>query len=684
MRRFFSPAIALMNRLGYTRKFMLLALVSAFAFATVAYSFHDFLNEKVRASQLELEGLALIEPISQTVQLIQRHRGLSAMRRGSNGAARDRLAANEKAVSAAFKAMEERLPPGIASGEDWLSIKKSWAHLQKEGLNWTAQENFVALSRLVEQLLFFEVSVADHYALTLDPQLDTYYLIDTSINKLPDMIEHLGQIRAYGIRILSEKKITHPDRVYLLNTIGKLNDALLPLNVNLKKTGRYNPPIQSLLATSSGEITGSVQQIIGIMTADILAERFTTPPDTFFASTTLAIDKAYAQMYEALLPTAKSLVEARIARDKNALHLSIGSAFVLLLIVAYFAAGIYYPIIGNIRSLARSARTFAGGNMSERVSLDTRDELGQIGDSFNEMADGFGAMHAARKQAELELRQCNEKLDSINRQLEETQNCLLQSERIASIRQLAVDVAHEINNPIGNVYSKLDLLEKYLLDVFSLVEQYEQAEDEIADAGMRAKLKAAKDRLDISVLKDDLRALMDESKGDITRVKGIVQNLKNFSHEWCFFDLHNGLDSTLNILNNEFKHKVVVVREYGDIPQVECLPSLLNQVFMNLLVNAAHAIEERGTITLRTGRQGDKVWIGISDTGKGIPAENMKQIFDPFFTTQPASEGKGLGLSLANGIVQKHHGRIEVQSAVGKGTTFRVWLPIKQPQDARM
>ena len=170
----------------------------------------------------------------------------------------------------------------------------------------------------------------------------------------------------------------------------------------------------------------------------------------------------------------------------------------------------------------------------------------------------------------------------------------------------------------------------------------------------------------------------------ITRVKNIVQNLKDFSHvdasdEWHYADLHSGLDSTLNIVNNEIKYKAEVVKEYGDIPQVECLLSQLNQVFMNLLVNASHAIEEHGVITVRTGKTGEEVWVEVADTGKGIAPDSLKKIFDPFFTTKPIGQGTGLGLSLSYGIIQKHHGRIDVQSVVDKGTTFRVWLPLKQP-----
>jgi signal transduction histidine kinase len=291
----------------------------------------------------------------------------------------------------------------------------------------------------------------------------------------------------------------------------------------------------------------------------------------------------------------------------------------------------------------------------------------------------------ANMQLHIDQKQRFEELQQMNQKLGEAQNLLLQSDKMASIGQLAAGVAHEINNPIGYVYSNLGTLEKYVQDAFGMIEQYEQAESAISDNAVRARLKAAREKLDIEFLKEDLHALMNESRDGITRVKKIVQNLKDFSHvdatdEWHFAGLHDGLDSTLNIVNNEIKYKADVVREYGDLPEIECLSSQLNQVFMNLLVNAAHAIEERGTITIRTGRQGEKVWVEVVDTGKGIAPEHLKKIFDPFFTTKPIGKGTGLGLSLSYGIIQKHHGHIEVQSEVGKGTTFRVWVPVRQPQ----
>ncbi|WP_124950512.1 PAS domain S-box protein [Sulfuriferula thiophila] len=290
---------------------------------------------------------------------------------------------------------------------------------------------------------------------------------------------------------------------------------------------------------------------------------------------------------------------------------------------------------------------------------------------------------AERKRTEGELIRRYEEVAALNSQLQETQSQLLQSEKMASIGQLAAGVAHEINNPIGYVHSNLGTLEKYVKDLFGMVEVYEHAEPMIADVGILAGLQTAKKNFDLEFLKEDVSALMSESRDGITRVKKIVQDLKDFSHvdtaeEWHWADLIKGIDSTLNIVNNEIKYKAQVVKEYQEIPDVECLSSQLNQVFMNLLVNAVHAIEERGTITIRTGRQGDdEVWVEIADTGKGIAPENLKKIFDPFFTTKPIGKGTGLGLSLSYGIIHKHHGRIEVQSEVDRGTTFRVCLPVR-------
>lgn len=302
--------------------------------------------------------------------------------------------------------------------------------------------------------------------------------------------------------------------------------------------------------------------------------------------------------------------------------------------------------------------------------------------------NGLGTDITQSREAEIKLKKSHAELQDAYAKLQDIQSQLLQSEKMASIGQLAAGVAHEINNPIGYVYSNLGTLQKYLDDVFTVLDAYAKVEPLLAsNADAINLIRAVKQKADLEFLREDVTALMGESREGITRVKKIVQDLKDFSHvgseeEWQQADLRHGIDSTLNIVNNEIKYKAEVKKEYGDIPDIECLPPQLNQVFMNLFVNAAHAIEERGTITIRTGAQNDSVWVEVSDTGKGIAAENLSRIFDPFFTTKPVGTGTGLGLSVSYSIIQKHHGSINVASEVGKGTTFRIQLPIKQPEAA--
>jgi signal transduction histidine kinase len=286
----------------------------------------------------------------------------------------------------------------------------------------------------------------------------------------------------------------------------------------------------------------------------------------------------------------------------------------------------------------------------------------------------------ARINTHLALRAMHKQLSEQNRLLQETNDRLIQSEKLASIGQLAAGVAHEINNPIGFVSSNLGSLQSYVTSLFGVVDDYEQAAG--AAPAVASRIAELKEAAEVDFLREDFLALMSESREGLQRVKDIVQSLKDFSHVdsagTVFTDLHRGLNSTLNIVNSEIKQKAEVVKEYGDIPQVQCVASQVNQVFMNLLVNAAHAIAERGVITIRTGQAGDWVWIQIEDTGSGMSADTMQRIFEPFFTTKPIGKGTGLGLSVSYGIVNRHGGRIEVHSELGKGTRFTVHLPIQQ------
>ncbi|KQM52465.1 ATPase [Pseudomonas sp. Leaf15] len=261
---------------------------------------------------------------------------------------------------------------------------------------------------------------------------------------------------------------------------------------------------------------------------------------------------------------------------------------------------------------------------------------------------------------------------------------LVQSEKLASLGQLAAGVAHEINNPVGFISSNLNTLDGYFNQLQQMLEAYRNSEEIIASQPQRDQLKALRTTLELDFLKEDIPILIRESKDGIGRVVQIVKDLKNFSRvdndqTWQFSNLQQGIDSTLNIVASELKYKADVVKHYMPLPDIECLASQLNQVVMNLVINAAQAMgPERGTITISNGVEGENIWLEVADDGCGIAPQTVQKIFDPFFTTKPVGEGTGLGLSLSYGIVKKHQGSISVSSELGKGTTFRVVLPIRQ------
>jgi len=310
---------------------------------------------------------------------------------------------------------------------------------------------------------------------------------------------------------------------------------------------------------------------------------------------------------------------------------------------------------------------------------------------INRRADGSVAYYDGvlsditdRKLAEQTLNHSLAEQRALNKKLEEAHNQLLQAEKMASIGQLAAGVAHELNNPIGFVHSNLGTLGGYLRDLLFIIESYDKAINAAGAERARAHMDQLRKERDFDFVRDDIFQLVTESRNGMDRLRRIVLDLKTFSRpgsqDWEYADLNQGLESTLNIVGSELKYKCTIIKELGNLPPIYCRFSQINQVFLNLLVNAGQAIEEKGEITLRTRISGEEqVVIEISDTGKGIPPENLSRIFDPFFTTKPVGKGTGLGLSISYSIVQAHHGRIEVESKIGRGTIFRVILPIVVP-----
>lgn len=369
----------------------------------------------------------------------------------------------------------------------------------------------------------------------------------------------------------------------------------------------------------------------------------------------------------------------------------------------HFTAAPLYDNSGEVIGAIETLEDITERRDAENALRKAHSELESlVGRRTEQLAESNQKLEADIKQRviiEAELVKRNAELMHLNDQLSKAQQQLLQSEKLASIGQLAAGVAHEINNPVGYVFSNFGSLESYIKDLFDMLDVYEKNETQIGDANTRDQITHVKQKIELAFLKQDIPELMRQSKEGIIRVRKIVQDLKDFSRidtnqTWQRVNLHDCIESTLNIVNNEIKYKADVVKEFDDIPEIECLPSQINQVIMNLVVNASQAMqEERGKITIRTYLDKsvkkdeknnnasietgtDMVMLEIEDTGMGMTKETASRIFDPFFTTKPIGKGTGLGLSIVYGIIQKHHGTIEVESTVGKGSCFKIRLPV--------
>jgi two-component system, NtrC family, sensor kinase len=341
-----------------------------------------------------------------------------------------------------------------------------------------------------------------------------------------------------------------------------------------------------------------------------------------------------------------------------------------------------FLVVTNLVSLVIMATTV---HLKARRNILLQLRLNEINSLLQEVNHQLKGEIAERMAAVAELKVRNEDLEALNQRMARTHARMLQSEKMASIGQLAAGIAHEINNPIAFVRSNLHSLASYVSDLVAVMKAYEDAEAARDGEAERRKLAELKRSTDVDNVIGDIPPLIAESSDGLSRVEKIVKDLRKFSHvdkiSWQNVDLHECIETTLNLAAHEIERKADVVRDYGVLPPVACLPSQINQVFLNLLIHAAQSHVNRGTITIRTGRDGDSVWVQVQDTGPGVSPEDLARIFDPFFTTDFTAKqvgvNPGLGLSVSYNIVQQHGGSIDVTSEVGKGSTFTIRLPIE-------
>ncbi len=286
------------------------------------------------------------------------------------------------------------------------------------------------------------------------------------------------------------------------------------------------------------------------------------------------------------------------------------------------------------------------------------------------------------------LEKANRELREANKKLKETLRQQIQSEKMASIGQLATGIAHEINNPLGFIMSNVSRIKEYVTKIFQALDVYEQLTMELPEPPpykterVLRRIEEFQADSHLKTIKEDFPLILAETAEGLGRVKQVVSDLNHFAHageekkEIC--DIHRCIDTALSILRYDLRRKVSLNKDYGEVPDIVCNPALMNQVFLNLLLNAYQSIEGVGTIKISTFKEEGSVIVAIKDSGCGIAPENVDRIFEPFFTTKKQGEGTGLGLSTAYGIVKNHKGNIEVESKKGVGSIFRVKLPLEE------
>jgi signal transduction histidine kinase len=346
-------------------------------------------------------------------------------------------------------------------------------------------------------------------------------------------------------------------------------------------------------------------------------------------------------------------------------------------------------LIRRVRSCERPGYVYA-------ILLTARAQKEDIVQGMEAGADDFLTKPFDRDELRVRLRagerilQLEQSLAQQNRALREAQAALVQSEKLASLGQLAAGMAHEINNPIAYVTNNLAVLQRDMLGVMRLLETYRQGGESLARTEPELWTAAAQmeREIDLAYIQENVARQFEKSLQGLHRVRDIVTNLRDFARldeaEFKEADLNAALESTLEIVGHEVKKKSIRVEtRLAELPPVLCHPGKINQVFLNLLMNAIQACEEGGAVEIRTrtepaGSVPESVVIEVADDGCGIRPEHLPHLFEPFFTTKPVGQGTGLGLSVSYGIIRDHGGEIQVESEVGRGSTFRVRLPIRQ------
>lgn len=659
-----SPAVKLMLRLKYPYKFAFIGLLAVSEILYLFYPLALHLQSAIDTTRQELSGLEVDQSLLSLIQLIQQDRRLSAAVISGAQQLRAEREAKQEQVQAALTKVEQAVATHgkeLNIAADWQNAKAAWDSLRINGLQLSMDANRNAHTALIKQLLMLIDKVGDNSFLVLDPDADSYYMIDAVTSNLPGTLELVGQLRVHGTLALSAKEIDDGGRTRFAGEVAVLHTKRDELNTSIKKIASSNPVIAARIANFSSQFQLATDEILQIVREDIVGARFGTDPELYLGKATAAIDLGFQQAHALLLPVLRDLLQARILRMQHQYFQGAALAIGFMLLFSYLAAGAYLAVMSSIRSLQQGAERMAQGDLSTPIVLETKDELVLVAASFNSMAE--------------QLSQRTDQLHQTGANLSQVLADYEKDHPMAALASVIPAIAHDLNTPLGNTNLAASCLREKICEFHD-----KELSGNLHRSDLNDFIKAMDEGVDII-----------EKAGQ--RAADLAAKLKQFSIDQVSerrrsFELDKLLDEVLTTLAPTIRKAAWrIERKIPDGLTLDSYPGPLGQVLLNLIQNASiHAFEGRsdGVLLLEAWPLADqRVGMSITDNGCGMAPDTMSKIFAPFFTTKLGKGGSGVGLTYALRLVKDTlGGTLEVESELGKGTTFTLTLPCVAPDAA--
>ncbi|WP_265949754.1 methyl-accepting chemotaxis protein [Dechloromonas sp. A34] len=526
MQALFRPAIGLMNRLSYKRKFLFLGIAVVVVMLVLLFTVYANLKRDIDTAQQELTGLQILKPMNRMVQHMQQHRGLSSGVLNGNEAMKDKRAGKEKEVVEALAATDAELSPKLREMAVWKDIRQDWEAIRSTGLSWAPPDNLKRHSLMIDKVLVFMADVADETQLTLDPEMDTYYFMDTVVSKMPAMLEPLGITRARGTGVLSKKELSPQLRIDIASLVSQMANTLRAQNANLAKVMRYAPNLQAGLNGPATEFSAGAEKIFALVREDILSEKFATAPQDYFAQTTQIIDLGYKMMFDTLIPQFEQQLLARKAAAQRVLTFDVALSAVVMLVVGYLGIGSYYSVIGSVQVFSAGARRLADGDLTVEFKMDGSDELHAAGRDFSDMAVAFRQLLGRIQNDVQQLRAAASQLASSSHQISgsaSTQSDAASS-MAAAVEQMTVGVDHISKNA-------------------QEAQAHSQESDQVATEGARIVESVVSEIRDIAETVNQSAAAVEALGQQSDRISAIVGTIKEIADQTNLLALNAAIEA---------------------------------------------------------------------------------------------------------------------------------------------